>query len=122
MNRCTRMIAFVAACLSLLAVILGALGSHLVEMNGLQQTWDAATRMHFFNAVGLLGLAALYARHESASLKWGAWIIVGGTLLFAGSIYLHVITGLKISNAAPTGGVLMMLGWLLAALGLIRKS
>ena len=122
MNRCARMIAFVAACLCLLAVILGALGSHLVEMNGLQETWDTGIRMHLFNAVGVLGLAALYSRRDTALLKWGAWIIVLGTLLFAGSIYLHVITGMKISNMAPAGGTLMMLGWLLAAVGLIRKA
>jgi uncharacterized membrane protein YgdD (TMEM256/DUF423 family) len=121
-SRCARAIAFAAAFLSLLAVILGALGSHLVDMNGLQETWGTAIRLHFFNAAGLLGLAALYSRHEFAPLKWGAWIIVLGTLLFAGSIYLHVITGLKISNMAPTGGILMMFGWLLAALAFLRSK
>lgn len=122
MSRCARVIATVAACLSLLAVILGALGSHLLDMNGLRETWDTALRMHLFNAAGLLGVAALYSRHESALLKWGAWSIVLGTLLFAGSLYLHVITGLKVSNMAPAGGLLMMLGWLLAALAFLRSK
>jgi uncharacterized membrane protein YgdD (TMEM256/DUF423 family) len=117
-----RWVAFSGALLALLAVILGAMGSHVIGASGLVDAWEAANRMHLFNAAGLLGLAALLARHDSRLLLWGAWALVLGTLLFAGSIYLHVITGYKITNMAPAGGVLMMLGWLLAAIGLVWKS
>jgi uncharacterized membrane protein YgdD (TMEM256/DUF423 family) len=122
MTESSRWIAFSAALLAVAAVILSAMGSHVIELRDLQGAWEAATRMHLFNAAGLLGLAALNSRHQSRLLTWGAWAIVLGTLLFAGSIYLHVVTGYKISNMAPVGGVLMMLGWLLAAIGLVWKS
>lgn len=122
MNEASRWIAFIAAVLALLVVVLGALGSHAIDMGGLDGAWNAAIRMHLFNAAGLLGLAALNLYHRSRLLSWGAWVIVLGTLLFAGSIYLHVLTGYKISNMAPAGGMLMMIGWLLSALALVWKK
>ena len=122
MNTTARSIAFTAALLSLLAVVLGALGSHLVEMDGLQGTWEIATDLHLFNAAALIGLAVLYAKTGSNLLKWGAWIIILGTVLFSGSIYLHVITAYKVTNLAPIGGITMMAGWLLAVLSFVRKS
>ena len=122
MNETSRWIAFTAALLALFAVMLSAMGSHVIEMGELRGAWEAATGMHLFNAAGLLGLAALNSRHRSRLLTWGAWVIVVGTLLFAGSIYVHVITGYKATNMAPTGGILMMSGWLMAALGLVWKT
>ena len=122
MSEASRWIAFSAALLALAGVMLSAMGSHVIEMGGLQGAWEAATGMHLFNAAGLLGLAALNSRHRSKLLTLGAWVILLGTLLFAGSIYLHVITGYKITNMAPTGGILMMSGWLLAAIGMVWKT
>lgn len=117
----SRWIAFTGALLALTGVMLSAIGSHAIEPGSAQGAWGSATGMHLFNAAGLLGLAALNSRHRSRTLAWGAWVIVLGTLLFAGSIYVDVISGLKVTNMAPVGGVLMMSGWLLAALGLVWK-
>ena len=100
---------------------MAAMGSHLFDMNGMQGIWQIASNIHLFNAAALLGLAALLARLESQLLKWGAWLIVVGTLIFCGSIYLHVITGHVVPSVTPTGGLLMMSGWLLAALAFLRK-
>jgi uncharacterized membrane protein YgdD (TMEM256/DUF423 family) len=122
MNTSARFVALAAALLSLAAVVLAALGSHLIDMQGLQAVWQTASIVHMFNAAALIGLAALLSRMESFSLKWGAWLIVLGTLAFSGSIYLHIITGHKILGITPAGGVLMMTGWCLAVLALLRKS
>ena len=121
MTTAARLIAFVGALLCLSAVILGALGSHLVDMKGMQGIWKTASNMHLFNAAGLMGVAALLSNFESGLLKWGAWIIITGTLIFSGSIYLHVITGMMVTNMAPLGGMLMMAGWGLVALAFLRK-
>jgi uncharacterized membrane protein YgdD (TMEM256/DUF423 family) len=120
MTTAARMIAFAGALLCLSAVILGALGSHLVDMKGMQGIWKTASNMHLFNAAGLMGVAALLSNFGSGVLKWGAWTIITGTLIFSGSIYLHVITGMMITNMAPVGGMLMMTGWGLVALAFLR--
>ena len=98
------------------------MGSHLFDMNGLQKSWQTASNIHLFNAAALVGLAALLARLESQFLKWGAWLIVLGTLVFCGSIYMHVITGHVVPRLTPSGGLLMMAGWALTALAFLRKS
>lgn len=122
MDTTTRLLAITSALLCLMGVILGALGSHLVEMDGLLSVWESATDMHLFNAAALVGLTALYANRGSGMLKWGAWIIVLGTVLFSGGIYLHIISGFKVPNLAPTGGITLMVGWLLAILSFLRRS
>lgn len=122
MSSTARAVAFAAALLSLLAVILAAMGSHLFDMNGMQGLWQIASNIHLFNAAALLGVAALLARHESPVLKWGAWLVVLGTLVFCGSIYLHVITGHTVPSVTPSGGLLMMAGWALVALSFIRRA
>ena len=121
MNKPARIVAFAGGLLSLSAVILAALGSHLIDMKGLQDIWHTALILHMFNAAGLIGLAALLSNLESRFLLWGAWIIVFGCILFSGSIYLHVITGTQTAGLAPTGGLLMMAGWFLVVLTFIRK-
>jgi len=116
------MIALAGTLLAFAAVLLAAMGSHLFDMKGMQGIWRTASNIHLFNAAGLLGLAALLVNLDSATLRWGAWMIVIGTLIFCGSIYLHVITGRAIPVVTPSGGMLMMAGWLLAALAFIRRS
>jgi len=122
MNSTARVVALSGALLSLLAVVLGALGSHFVDMKGLQGIWETASHIHMFNAAALMGLAALLAKIESQVLKWGAWLIILGTVLFSGSIYLHVIAGYRMINLTPLGGFLMMVGWLRVALSFVRKA
>ena len=117
-----RAVAFAGAILALSAVILAALGSHLIDMKGLQGIWQTASILHLFNAAALIGLAALLANLESRTLQWGAWLIVLGTVIFCGSIYLHVMTGHKVPSVAPAGGLLMMAGWFLAMLAFLRRS
>ena len=122
MNQAARSVAFVTALLALSAVIMAAMGSHMIEMSGLESLWQTASIMHLFSAASLLGLAALLARLQSSLLAWGTWLIVFGTIIFCGSIYLHVITAYVLPKVAPAGGMLMMAGWLLVALSFLRKS
>ncbi len=122
MNAPARHVALAGALLALSAVILAAMGSHLFDMNGMQGLWQTASIIHLFNAAGLIGLAAWLAGLESFPLKWGAWLIVSGTVVFCGSIYLHVITGHTLPAVTPAGGLLMMTGWLLSAVAFLRKS
>jgi uncharacterized membrane protein YgdD (TMEM256/DUF423 family) len=122
MNTSTRAVALAGALLSLSAVILAAMGGHLIDMKGLQSIWETASVIHMFNAVALIALAALLANMNSRLLIWGAWVIVLGTVAFCGSIYFHVVSGQLIPNVAPAGGMLMMAGWFLVVVAFIRRS
>lgn len=122
MTGSARDIALAGAVLSLTVVILAALGGHLIDMRGLRAIWQTAQYMHMFNAAALLGLAALLYTMPSKLLQWGAWLVVSGTVIFCGSIYLHIISDYLLSGAAPAGGLLMMTGWTLVVLAFIRRS
>ena len=122
MNNSTRVVALAGAILSLSAVILAALGAHIIDMKGMQGIWQTASIIHMFHAAAIIGLAALLARLESRPLQWGAWLIVLGTVVFCSSIYLHVITGYRVWGVAPSGGLLMMAGWSLTVWSFLHKS
>ena len=54
-------------------------------------------------------------------LAWlGLLCIALGTLLFSGSLVLGAMYGIS-TGAAPFGGILMILGWLLHAIGQWRR-
>jgi uncharacterized membrane protein YgdD (TMEM256/DUF423 family) len=122
MNNSARAVALAGALLALVAVILAAMGSHLFAMNGLESSWQTALNIHLFSAAASLGLAALLASRNSRLLRWAAWMVILGTVVFSGNIYMHVISGYTLPRVTPAGGMLMMAGWLLSVFALLRKS
>ena len=122
MNRSVRSVALSGAVLALSAVVLASMGAHLIRIDGLAEVWRTASIIHMFNAASLIGLAGLLAARESTVLKWGAWLIATGTILFCGSIYAHVLSGYQVPGLAPVGGLIMMVGWALAAMAFLGKS
>lgn len=117
-----RPLALAAALLGLTAVVLAALGSHAIDMTAqpqLRYIWQTASMMQMFHAAALLALAALQADHPF--LRRGAWLLVAGTVVFSGSLYLRVLLAMASAPLAPFGGVLLITGWFLLALALLRK-
>ncbi len=121
MGAAERWLALAAALLGLTAVALAALGSHAVDVQGqaaLQQIWHTASMMHMFHAAALLALAGLIDGRQP--IRGGAWLLVAGTVIFCGSLYLRVLLPTAAAPLAPFGGVLLLLGWLLVAVGFMR--
>lgn len=102
----------IAAFLGAVGVAAGAFGAH--ALNGRVtperlQTWETAARYHLVHAVVLLLLARLV---DPLPFR----LVLAGTLIFAGSLYLLVLLDLPILGAVtPIGGVCLILGWLAAA-------
>lgn len=122
MNTAARSVALSAALLSLVALVLAAMGSHLFNLQGFRELWDTASDIHMFNAAALIGVSALLAHVRSPLLLWGAWLIILGTIVFCGSIYLHVTSGRMVPAVTPSGGLVMMVGWLMVVAAFLRKS
>jgi uncharacterized membrane protein YgdD (TMEM256/DUF423 family) len=66
----------------------------------------------------------LYLAHEKVKTATLSGLIIAlGTLLFCADLVVKQFTGDSLfPMAAPTGGVLMMIGWLLLALGAVFKK
>ena len=73
-----------------------------------------------FHAAALVGLstAAAHAR-RAVPLMVAASLIALGTLLFSGHLAMHALANLvPVPFAAPVGGSMTILGWLVAAVAL----
>jgi len=107
------------ASLAGLAVVFGAFGVHtLAPLLGSQRmgVWETAVRFQMYHALGLLVIAAL-----PRSSRLAALLLVVGSLIFSGSLYLLVLTGVGLLGAiTPLGGLLQIAGWALLAVGLAR--
>jgi uncharacterized membrane protein YgdD (TMEM256/DUF423 family) len=107
MNRWVR----VAAVSGALAVALGAFGAHglksHVTAEGLE-TWKTAAHYHLVHSVVLLVLSLFGDR-----LVWSKRLMLVGMSIFAGSLYIYVLSGVKFfAIITPLGGLALILGWL----------
>lgn len=103
--------------LLLLAVVLGAFGAHalkaLISAQQLQ-VWRTANDYQFYHALGLLGLG-IWSSQQTASrwIKLSGYSLLLGVLVFSGSLYAMVISGISwLGMITPLGGILFLLGWM----------
>ncbi len=115
-----RIVLVAGAVLTAVGVALGAFAAH-----GLRDAltpsalgwWHTAVQYQMWNAVGLIGLAAVPGARRAASL------IAAGTLVFSGSLYLMALTGARrLGMVTPLGGGLMIAGWCLVAWRAARNA
>ena len=109
----------------LLTVALGAFGAHALRGRvaaDLLATWGTAADYLGMHALALLacGLLALHAP-GSRLLAGAGWSLAIGCFLFSGSLFALVLSGVRgLGAITPFGGMLLVLGWGLLALGAWR--
>ena len=118
-----RFFGVLGAFLGLIWVILGALGAHLFTLLPIgQQRFDLALRMLIVHSVVLIILATQQStQHLPIRMLAGVAFVIG-TLVFCSSL-LALALGAPpyLAKFAPFGGVLLMLGWGLWGLSLLRR-
>ena len=111
-----RMFVILGSLNMLLAVALGAFGAHGLKSRvsaEMLAVWQTAVLYHLVHALGLL-LVGLLALH--LPVRAVGWALQGGIVLFSGSLYLMVLTGIRpLGMITPLGGVAFLVGWLLLA-------
>jgi uncharacterized membrane protein YgdD (TMEM256/DUF423 family) len=114
MTRISRILVILAGVMGADGVILAALSSH----GGDAALLAPASSMLLFHASAVLGTLALAERcliQPKGGLA-AALGFVAGSLLFAGDLTMRQYTGHRLFPfAAPTGGTLLILSWLLLA-------
>jgi uncharacterized membrane protein YgdD (TMEM256/DUF423 family) len=106
-----------AAILGALAVLLGAFGAHgLKSVLGADTTavYETAVRYHFYHALAILAVAVAADRFSSGAWwRWACRAWVAGVILFSGSLYLLVVSGIKwLGAVTPVGGSVLIAGWI----------
>jgi uncharacterized membrane protein YgdD (TMEM256/DUF423 family) len=101
-----------------LGVGLGAFGAHGLKTKvspEMLTVWETGVLYHLIHAIGLLLVGILcHLMPEAAMVRNAGWAILLGTVLFSGSLYLLVLTGVKpLGMITPFGGIAFLVGWLL---------
>jgi len=102
------------ALLAALGVALGAFGAHALRDRlgpALLATFETGVRYQMYAALGLLFLGTQPAQRRAPVL------LLGGAVIFSGSLYLLTLTGQRwLGAVTPLGGALLIAGFVLAAL------
>lgn len=110
------------ALLGALGVLLGAFGAHALEARlpaGDIETFETAVRYQLWHALALL-FAGLLAGHwpqaRTGRLRAVGWLFGIGIVLFSGSLYALVLSGVRLLGmVTPLGGLCFIAGWTLLA-------
>lgn len=108
----TRILGGFAGLFGICGIGLAAAASHMDD----QRLLGGASLMCLIHAPALIGLIAVGGRIRFTSLS-GALCILG-VVLFAGDLVKRHFTGFGLfPMSAPSGGIMMMAGWLLVGIG-----
>jgi uncharacterized membrane protein YgdD (TMEM256/DUF423 family) len=105
----------VGSLFGLLGVAAGAFGAHGLRARvsaELLTVFETAVRYQMYHALGLLAVAWLLSQAESRSAVVAGWLFCTGILIFSGSLYVLVLSGVRWWGAVtPIGGVAFLAGW-----------
>lgn len=109
----------------LIAVGLGAYGTHGLADNPTAQSWvDLASRYQLIHTLALVAAALLAGRINTVGARVSAGLFAAGIVLFSGSLYVRALAPawMPFPMLTPTGGIALMAGWLALAAAAIRRS
>lgn len=110
----------------LTGVALAAAGAHAFAPRvgpGGMEMLRSATNLQLIHALALI-LCGLWAERAAAGTRLihlAALCFALGILLFSGAIHALALRGLRLPAVAPTGGSLLMLGWVLLGVAGLRR-
>lgn len=111
----------IGAALAFLAVAAGAFGSHFLKQRWSEDQlaiFEVAVRYQMYHALALLAVAWASTFFDSSLVVLGGGALIGGTLIFSGSLYALLLTGVRWWGAVtPIGGTFLLIGWLLLFIG-----
>lgn len=120
----TRTLVTAASLLLMLGVGTGAFGAHGLRAHvtpDMLAVWQTAVLYQLVHALGLLAIAALRPLLAARLASMAAGFLLVGIVIFSGSLYALVLTGIRgIGAITPIGGVCFMIGWLLLAAAALR--
>jgi len=108
------------ALLGAAAVGIGAFGAHGLKSRvtaDLLAVFETAARYHLIHALAIVGVAWAAERYPGACATAAGWLFVTGIVLFSGSLYALVLTGVRgLGAITPLGGLAFIAGWIALAL------
>jgi uncharacterized membrane protein YgdD (TMEM256/DUF423 family) len=107
-----------------LSVAAGAFGAHALRSQlepRMLEVFETATRYQMYHALALFAAAWLFQQTQSQAAQMAGWAFVAGILLFSGSLYAMIFTGVRgLGAITPLGGVAFMVGWIGLAVAALK--
>ncbi|MCS5624311.1 MAG: DUF423 domain-containing protein [Candidatus Marinimicrobia bacterium] len=105
------------AILMMLAVLLGAFGAHGLKNRVSPEDlaiFETGVQYHMIHALGLILLGILGFHYHGDVIQLPALLFSAGILIFSGSLYILVLTGIRWMGAiTPIGGLAFIAGWIM---------
>ncbi len=117
---------FLASLLGSVAVILGAVGSHMTAGEPTARSfYETALRYHMFSLLPLIvsGYLINRAGGQNTIANIAAVLTFLGMILFCGSLYYLALTGTGLGfYITPLGGLFLIAGWLTLATASLKNT
>ena len=124
---------FAAAVSGFVGVALGAFGAHGLKgwldtlPDGAQRLawWHTGVEYQMTHALLLVGVGVWGVRGDTQppSLRWAVGLLMGGTVLFSGSLYAMTLTGMRALGAVtPFGGLCFLAAWACVGVAAWRQT
>ena len=114
----------IGAVMGLLAVALGAFGAHALKKRLSEsdlEVYKTGVLYHLVHAPAVLALGIYQQAEACDAANMAAALLVGGVALFSGSLYALTLSGVrKLGIITPFGGLAMIAGWLVVAVGVVH--
>jgi uncharacterized membrane protein YgdD (TMEM256/DUF423 family) len=101
------------------AVAMAAFAAHAIDNPSVLHIVSSGVQMQGWHALALVGVGLWAPRGGRLADAAGAAFAVG-LVLFCGALYSLALTGVSWGLLAPTGGILLMAGWLLMGASALR--
>lgn len=109
----------------LMGVIAGAFGAHYLATRvdaRMLRAFETGAAYQMYHAVVLLAVGALMMLRPRRLTATSGYCMLGGVVLFSGSLYVLSLTGWRwVGPVTPLGGLLLMVGWLLLGVSAWRS-
>ncbi len=114
------------AFLAFTGVAAGAFGAHALKQKlqlDMLNAFEIGVRYQMYHALALIALGILYSNsnYSNSVMSASGWSFIVGTFIFSGSLYMLAMSGVRLWGAVtPIGGVFLLIGWLLFAIGVYK--
>lgn len=125
MNFTAKIFLVTGALSALLSIVLGTVAAHMPNENlqAAMHWFETSMQYHQFHSLALMLVGLLAAHWPSRWFSAAGWLMIVGTLLFAGNLYLRSMLGIHVFHAlTPYGGWAYLAGWLALAVGVLTSA
>ena len=103
----------------------GAFGAHALRDRlepRMLEVFETGARYQMYHALALMVVAWAASRWPGSLTTASGWLMVAGTVLFSGSLYVMALTNVRALGAiTPLGGVCFIAGWICLGLAAARS-